>query len=417
MDYIVQEYMKPLRAEEIITEEQILQIFSNTEMILGFNQRLRDSLIEAKEDEGNLGEVFVTLAPWLKCYSEYCDRHTSAINLCLEITKNNREFRKFIEERNKENGLQLKDFLIKPIQRICKYPLLLRELLACTLETDMQYPMVNQSLKTVQDIADHVNSVFEHRENFHKLLEYENCIIEYKKSIFSQGRIFLLEHRMGKGSTKLGKMLKKSVETRVCILFNDTLIYCKGQLGAKELLFKGELELHLISVFDSDESHPAHETTFRLDSYVKNKSFWFFCDSPENKRDWLEAITHHSVEQKRLKAEEAVMQSEGSIRIKDSSSVPRATMRLRDIATHVEKNIEDAPSFIATNMEIPKHGTSREARKRQLEDLASNDLIDYVIKLENQYAYTRSKAVAYRQLLEEFQDSEDDVILDDFDLL
>ena len=75
--------------------------------------------------------AFAKRAHFLKAYAEYCRLHP----IVLELIKEERdesdvfdEMVKHFEEGKKAGGLNLSSFLIKPIQRVCKYPLLLREL-------------------------------------------------------------------------------------------------------------------------------------------------------------------------------------------------------------------------------------------------------------------------------------------------
>jgi hypothetical protein len=64
----------------------------------------------------------------LKLYGSYCSHHANAAELATKLEKtNNARLRAFFARANAQaNRLSLRDFLIKPVQRICKYPLLLR---------------------------------------------------------------------------------------------------------------------------------------------------------------------------------------------------------------------------------------------------------------------------------------------------
>ena len=64
----------------------------------------------------------------MKMYSIFCtNQDTSSAVIEKEMKKTT--FRNFVQEAYKSpalHKLQLRDFMIKPIQRVCKYPLLLR---------------------------------------------------------------------------------------------------------------------------------------------------------------------------------------------------------------------------------------------------------------------------------------------------
>lgn len=62
-------------------------------------------------------------------YTTYCANQPKAMELLEDLSHNYPNFTTFISESilNPEcRGLSLLSFLIKPIQRICKYPLLLK---------------------------------------------------------------------------------------------------------------------------------------------------------------------------------------------------------------------------------------------------------------------------------------------------
>lgn len=54
--------------------------------------------------------------------------------VCLMAAKTDRAFKEFLEARNptKQHSSTLESYLIKPVQRVLKYPLLLRELVSLT---------------------------------------------------------------------------------------------------------------------------------------------------------------------------------------------------------------------------------------------------------------------------------------------
>jgi len=72
-------------------------------------------------------------------YTEYCCNHPEAVELCKRKMEKD-SFAKFNKEcsaRPECKGLNLESFLIKPVQRICKYPLLIRELIrSCGTDHD-----------------------------------------------------------------------------------------------------------------------------------------------------------------------------------------------------------------------------------------------------------------------------------------
>ena len=62
-------------------------------------------------------------------YKVYCANQNTSLTTVETMTKKNAQFKKILDVCHGDvrcRGLFLQSFLIKPIQRVCKYPLLLR---------------------------------------------------------------------------------------------------------------------------------------------------------------------------------------------------------------------------------------------------------------------------------------------------
>lgn len=59
--------------------------------------------------------------------------------------------------RGKTNYINLGSFLIKPVQRVMRYPLLLMELLGATPESHHDRPQLTQALQAVKEINVNIN--------------------------------------------------------------------------------------------------------------------------------------------------------------------------------------------------------------------------------------------------------------------
>ena len=83
-----------------------------------------------------VASTFIEMAPKLVVYDRYCKNYDRAIELYATMMEEPKVSASVEVQRNKWamriNGLLLSDYLIKPVQRICKYPLLFRALLDYT---------------------------------------------------------------------------------------------------------------------------------------------------------------------------------------------------------------------------------------------------------------------------------------------
>lgn len=67
-------------------------------------------------------------------------------------------------------------YLIKPIQRICKYPLLLNELLKYTPKSHEEYENLTLALDKVEQVVTYINERKRLEENMKKLKEIDVLI-------------------------------------------------------------------------------------------------------------------------------------------------------------------------------------------------------------------------------------------------
>jgi hypothetical protein len=66
---------------------------------------------------------------FLKMYKTYCANQPSGSDMVAKCLRDNPHFKAFLDKTSLlpiTNKLLIRDYFIKPVQRICKYPLLLR---------------------------------------------------------------------------------------------------------------------------------------------------------------------------------------------------------------------------------------------------------------------------------------------------
>jgi hypothetical protein len=60
--------------------------------------------------------------------------------------------------------------LIKPVQRVLKYPLLLREILSLTSPTHDDHDDLSAAVKEIQDVADNINEIKRRKDIVEKIV-------------------------------------------------------------------------------------------------------------------------------------------------------------------------------------------------------------------------------------------------------
>ncbi|KTG47892.1 hypothetical protein cypCar_00007997 [Cyprinus carpio] len=149
LNYLIGRYLTPLQKESFLTQDELDVLFGNLPEMLEFQVEFLKTLEdgtrlvpdleklerveEFKKILFSLGGSFLYYADRFKIYSAFCASHTKVPKVLVKA-KTDVAFKAFLDERNpkQQHSSTLESYLIKPIQRVLKYPLLLRELHSLT---------------------------------------------------------------------------------------------------------------------------------------------------------------------------------------------------------------------------------------------------------------------------------------------
>ncbi|NXC93407.1 TIAM2 protein, partial [Certhia familiaris] len=108
----------------------------------------------------SLGGSFLYYADHFKLYSGFCANHIK-VQKVLERAKTDSAFKTFLDARNptKQHSSTLESYLIKPVQRVLKYPLLLKELVSLTDNESEEHYHLTEALKAMEKVASHINEM------------------------------------------------------------------------------------------------------------------------------------------------------------------------------------------------------------------------------------------------------------------
>ncbi|CAG9859199.1 unnamed protein product [Phyllotreta striolata] len=146
LQIILEEFYQPMLVAGLLTPEQLSAIFLNVEELLENSQTLAEKLRDAVEiaseqgDEDlltvNIGKLFLESMAMLHAFETYCVRQGAASLLLASLEKEKELLRIFLRVSQMENTMlrrmNLNSFLMVPVQRVTKYPLLLARLYKVT---------------------------------------------------------------------------------------------------------------------------------------------------------------------------------------------------------------------------------------------------------------------------------------------
>uniref|UniRef100_A0A8C7FDC9 Phosphatidylinositol-3,4,5-trisphosphate dependent Rac exchange factor 2 n=1 Tax=Oncorhynchus kisutch TaxID=8019 RepID=A0A8C7FDC9_ONCKI len=302
------------KIDKNVTEETVKVLFSNLEEILSVHRNFLSMVEELLQPDPHahheVGRCFLHFRSGFQIYDEYCGNHEKAQRLLLELNKIRTNCMLLGGRKNTE--VPLEGYLVAPIQRICKYPLLLRELLKRTPKKHNDYSLVLESLQVMKAVCSSINEAKRQMEKLEVLEEWQSHIEGWEGSNITDTCTEMLMHGV------LLKISAGNIQERIFFLFDNLLVYCKkknrrlkNSKAATEgprYLFRGRINTEVMEVENVDDGTADYHSSgnivnngWKIHNTAKNK--WFVCmaKTPEEKQEWLEAILKERERRKTLR--------------------------------------------------------------------------------------------------------------------
>ncbi|XP_071747174.1 protein still life, isoform SIF type 1 isoform X11 [Lepeophtheirus salmonis] len=257
LGYLMKTYLEPLKREAFLSNSEISTLFGNIQEIYNFQQQFLRTLEEALESEAqfhsldstsqfknvlfSIGSAFLYYVNHFKLYSSFCASHSKA-QKALHPNDGNHQLQDFLLSLNprQQHSTALESYLIKPIQRILKYPLLLQQLKNLTRpESDEQQHLI-EALIGMEKVAEHINemqriheeygAIFDHLFRQHQKTSKQQSVDLSPGDLLYYGGVEWLNI-----SDFLGK-IKKGLELHaMCFVFKTAVVFlCKERLRHKK---------------------------------------------------------------------------------------------------------------------------------------------------------------------------------------
>ncbi|XP_067125638.1 rhoGEF domain-containing protein gxcJ [Centruroides vittatus] len=168
---IKEEFYCPMEVAGLLTKVQLRSIFLNLEELMRVNvkfaEKLKDALDIAVEqgDEDytnvNIGKLFLESSSMVHAFETYCIRQGAASMLLANLEKEKELLRIFLRVSQMENTLlrrmNLPAFLMVPVQRVTKYPLLLNRLYKVTPYHHQDRESLKEAQQKIEFHLEHIN--------------------------------------------------------------------------------------------------------------------------------------------------------------------------------------------------------------------------------------------------------------------
>ncbi|XP_035149093.3 rho guanine nucleotide exchange factor 38 isoform X1 [Callithrix jacchus] len=236
LELCVREVVQPLRNKKI-DRLDVDGLFSNIESVHQISAKLLSLLEEATTDVEPamqvIGEVFLQIkGPMEDIYKIYCYHHDEAHSV-LESYEKEEELKQHLShciqslktiymQEGKPNLLDMGSLMIKPIQRVMKYPLLLCELRNSTPPSHPDYRALDDAFTAVKDINVNIN----------ELKRRKDLVLKYKKNDEDESL-----------KDKLSKLNIHSISKKSKRVTNHLKILTRGESQVKDNTFNREEKL------------------------------------------------------------------------------------------------------------------------------------------------------------------------------
>uniref|UniRef100_A0A672FZD5 Intersectin 2b n=1 Tax=Salarias fasciatus TaxID=181472 RepID=A0A672FZD5_SALFA len=233
LQIVLDVFHRPMSQSGRLTEAEMSMIFVNWKELLACNAKLVKALGDRKKMEGQnmpvqmIGDILAAELSHMQPYIRFCSSQFNGAALLQTRTDNEPDFKDFLKKIATDyrcKGMPLSSFLLKPMQRITRYPLHIKNILECTAEGHADRGHLKEALERAEELCQQVNEGVREKENSERLEWIQNhvqCDGAAEHLVFNSLTNCL-------GPRKLlhsGKMYKaKSNKELWAFLFNDFLL-------------------------------------------------------------------------------------------------------------------------------------------------------------------------------------------------
>ncbi|NXL75989.1 PKHG3 protein, partial [Leptocoma aspasia] len=276
---IVEGYLgKIIDAEEpVLRPEQVSALFGNIEDIYELSSTLLQNLESCANDPVAVAVCFVTRSQEFAIYTQYCNNYPSSVAALTECMRNkvHARFLRECQERLR-HALPLGAYLLKPVQRILKYHLLLQEIARhFEHKAGDDYELVLEAIDTMTCVAWYINDMKRKHEHAIRQQEIQSLLLGWKgPDLTSYGELVL------EGTFRAQRVR----HDRALFLFDKVLLITKRR--GDHYVYKSHIPCSSLMLIESTRD----SLCFSLAHYKHGKQQHSLqAKSVEEKRVW----THH----------------------------------------------------------------------------------------------------------------------------
>ncbi|GAB1297547.1 Pleckstrin homology domain-containing family G member 3 [Apodemus speciosus] len=327
---IVEDYLlKIIDTPGLLKPEQVSALFGNIESIYALNSELCPLPSQLLRDLDSCNSDPVAVA---SCFVErYCNNYPNSVAALTECMQDKQQA-KFFRDRQEllQHSLPLGSYLLKPVQRILKYHLLLQEIAKHFDEEEDGFEVVEDAIDTMTCVAWYINDMKRRHEHAVRLQEIQSLLINWKgPDLTTYGELVL------EATFRVHRVRNE----RTFFLFDKILLITKKR--GDHFVYKGHIPCSSLMLIESTRD----SLCFTVTHYKHSKQQYSIqAKTVEEKRSWTHHIkrlileNHHATIPQ--KAKEAILEMDSYYPSRYRCSperIKKAWSSQDEVSTHVRQ--------------------------------------------------------------------------------
>ncbi|KAH9376159.1 hypothetical protein HPB48_017151 [Haemaphysalis longicornis] len=160
-----------------LKSSELKSLFGNIESIYVFNSGFLEQLEKCGFDPVSIARCFVANSSGFAVYTEFCTSYPTTVSTLTELVGKAETAEIFkARQASLHHSLPLGSYLLKPVQRILKYHLLLQNIVKHVDKESPGYPDVKNALSVMTGIAYHINDMKRRHEHAVRVQEIQSLL-------------------------------------------------------------------------------------------------------------------------------------------------------------------------------------------------------------------------------------------------
>ncbi|XP_006891893.1 PREDICTED: pleckstrin homology domain-containing family G member 3 [Elephantulus edwardii] len=264
-------------------------------------------------------------------YTQYCNNYPNSVAALTECMRDKQQA-KFFRDRQEllQHSLPLGSYLLKPVQRILKYHLLLQEIAKHFDEEEEGFEVVEDAIDTMTGVAWYINDMKRRHEHAVRLQEIQSLLINWKGPDLTIYGELVLE-----GTFRVHRVRNE----RTFFLFDKALLITKKR--GDHFVYKGHIPCSSLMLIESTRD----SLFFTITHYKHSKQQYIIqAKTMGEKRNWTHHIkrlileNHHTTIPQ--KAKEAILEMDSYYPSQyrySSERLKKAWSSHNEVSTHVRQ--------------------------------------------------------------------------------